>query len=65
MSGRGFNRSIAVRYMMFVLGLFVGAFGTVLAIKANLGVAPWETFHIGLQKTFGLTIGLWSQIEGD
>ncbi|WGV62293.1 YitT family protein [Brevibacillus brevis] len=64
MSGRGFNRSIAVRYMMFVLGLFVGAFGTVLAIKANLGVAPWETFHIGLQKTFGLTIGLWSQIVG-
>nr|WP_202890654.1 YitT family protein [Brevibacillus brevis] len=50
--------------MMFVLGLFVGAFGTVLAIKANLGVAPWETFHIGLQKTFGLTIGLWSQIVG-
>lgn len=64
MSGKQFNRSIAVRYAMFVLGLFVGAFGTVLAIKANLGVAPWETFHIGLQKTFGLTIGIWSQIVG-
>jgi uncharacterized membrane protein YczE len=53
-----------IRYAMFVLGLFIGAFGCVLAIKANLGVAPWDTFHIGLQKTFGLTIGIWSQIVG-
>ena len=58
------SKSIAVRYAMFVLGLFIGAFGCVLAIKANLGVAPWDTFHIGLQKTFGLTIGIWSQIVG-
>jgi uncharacterized membrane protein YczE len=49
---------------MFILGLAVGAFGCVLTIKANLGVAPWDTFHIGLQKTFGLTIGIWSQIVG-
>ncbi|MGE7272019.1 YczE/YyaS/YitT family protein [Brevibacillus panacihumi] len=49
---------------MFVLGLFVCAFGCVLTIQANMGVAPWDTFHIGLQKTFGLTIGIWSQIAG-
>ncbi|EMT53813.1 MULTISPECIES: YczE/YyaS/YitT family protein [Brevibacillus] len=55
---------IVVRYAMFVLGLFIGAFGCVLMIKANLGVSPWDVFHIGLQKTFGLTIGLWSQIVG-
>lgn len=64
MSGIRINRSIMIRYAMFVLGLFIGAFGCVLAIKANLGVAPWDTFHIGLQKTFGLTIGIWSQIVG-
>jgi uncharacterized membrane protein YczE len=63
-SGTRVSKSIAVRYAMFVLGLFIGAFGCVLAIKANLGVAPWDTFHIGLQKTFGLTIGIWSQIVG-
>lgn len=53
-----------IRYAMFVLGLFVCAFGCVLTIQANMGVAPWDTFHIGLQKTFGLTIGIWSQIAG-
>lgn len=55
---------IVIRYAMFVLGLLVGAFGCVLMIKANLGVSPWDVFHIGLQKTFGLTIGLWTQIVG-
>ena len=64
MSGIRIRRSLVVRYFMFILGLFIGAFGCVLAIKANLGVAPWDTFHIGLQKTFGLTIGIWSQIVG-
>ncbi|MFY0543337.1 YczE/YyaS/YitT family protein [Brevibacillus sp. H7] len=49
---------------MFVLGLAIGAFGCVMTIKANLGVSPWDTFHIGLQRTFGLTIGIWSVIVG-
>ncbi|MDF2680589.1 MAG: hypothetical protein K0R47_1779 [Brevibacillus sp.] len=53
-----------MRYVMFILGLFVGALGCVMTIQAHLGVAPWDTFHIGLQKTFGLTIGIWSQIVG-
>ncbi|GED53176.1 putative membrane protein YczE [Brevibacillus borstelensis] len=64
MSGIRMGGPIVVRYAMFVLGLFIGAFGCVLMIKANLGVSPWDVFHIGLQKTFGLTIGLWSQIVG-
>jgi uncharacterized membrane protein YczE len=63
-SGSRVGISLAIRYAMFVLGLFVGAFGCVLTIQAGLGVAPWDTFHIGLQMTFGLTIGIWSQIVG-
>lgn len=58
------DRSAVIRGGMFVLGLSVMAFGCYLTIQAGLGVAPWDTFHIGLQKTFGLTIGLWSDIVG-
>jgi len=58
------RKVLAVRYFMFIFGLAVGAFGCMLTIKAHLGVSPWDTFHIGLQKTFGLTIGIWSQIVG-
>lgn len=55
---------LAVRYSVFMLGLAVMGFGIAMMIEANVGVAPWDTLHIGLQKTFGLTIGMWSQIMG-
>lgn len=58
------NRALFVRYTMFMLGLVVMAVGTSFTIVASLGTAPWETFHIGLYYTFGLTIGTWSQIVG-
>nr|WP_258000354.1 YitT family protein [Bacillus sp. Marseille-P3661] len=40
------------------------SFGIVLTIKANLGAAPWDVLHVGLNKQFGLTIGTWSIIVG-
>jgi uncharacterized membrane protein YczE len=58
------ERSLVIRYFMFTLGVAVMAFGCLLTIQADIGVTPWDTFHIGLQKTFGLTIGIWSQIVG-
>lgn len=53
-----------IRYTVFFAGLAVMAFGIGTMIEANLGVSPWDTLHIGLQNTFGLTIGMWSQIVG-
>jgi uncharacterized protein len=64
LSGKTVGRAIVIRYAMFMLGLLLGAIGVALTIQADLGVSPWDTFHIGLHKTFGLTIGLWSQIVG-
>ncbi|NGQ94782.1 YitT family protein [Brevibacillus sp. SYP-B805] len=49
---------------MFLLGLAVIAYGVVMTIEADFGVSPWDVLHIGLQKTFGLTIGIWSQLIG-
>lgn len=57
-------RPVAIQYSVFMLGLAVMGYGIGMMIDANLGVAPWDTLHIGLQKTFGLTIGMWSQIVG-
>jgi len=55
---------LAVRCVAFMLGLAVMGYGIGMMIEADLGVAPWDTLHIGLQKTLGLTIGMWSQIVG-
>ncbi|AMX82790.1 hypothetical protein GS3922_03350 [Geobacillus subterraneus] len=53
-----------LRWGIYFAGLFVMSFGIVLTIKADVGCAPWDVLHIGLQRQFGLTIGAWSIIVG-
>lgn len=53
-----------IRWLIFTVGLMVMAFGIVLMIRAELGNAPWDVLHIGLNIQLGLTIGLWSIIAG-
>lgn len=54
----------AIKWSVFFIGLIIMAFGIVLMIKADIGVAPWDVLHIGLYKQFGLSIGTWSIIIG-
>jgi uncharacterized membrane protein YczE len=61
---RNHRMALVVRWLIFTFGLIVMAFGIVLMIKAELGSAPWDVFHIGLTLQFGLTIGTWSIIVG-
>lgn len=42
---------------MLLLGFFFCAFGTVMALKSNLGLSPWDVFHQGISNITGLTIG--------
>jgi uncharacterized protein len=56
--------AMVIRYVTFILGLAVMALGSYMTIEAHLGVSPWDSFHMGLQKTFGLTIGTWSELVG-
>ncbi|MDQ0339538.1 putative membrane protein YczE [Caldalkalibacillus uzonensis] len=53
-----------IRWLIFMLGVIIMSFGIVLMIKADMGNAPWDVFHIGLYYQFGLTIGLWSILVG-
>lgn len=51
-------------YIQLIIGLFVFAAGIVLMLKANLGMAPWSVFHVGITNHFPLTLGRVSQIVG-
>lgn len=51
-------------WVVFTVGLLVMAFGIALMIRAEVGSAPWDVFHIGLYQQFGLTIGTWSIMIG-
>lgn len=53
-----------LRWSIYFAGLLVMSFGIVLTMKADVGCAPWDVLHIGLERTFGLTVGTWSIIVG-
>jgi len=47
-----------------ITGLFFYALGIVTTIKANIGYAPWDVFHVGLSGKTGLSLGIISIIVG-
>ncbi|MBO8173471.1 MAG: membrane protein [Bacillaceae bacterium] len=53
-----------IAFSLFLPGLFVMSLGIVMMIYAGLGVPSWDVLHVGLQKTVGLTIGIWNQLVG-
>ncbi|PKR85183.1 YczE/YyaS/YitT family protein [Heyndrickxia camelliae] len=55
---------LMVRFLIFVIGLLIMAFGLDLIIVAHFGATPWDVLHVGLFQHFGLTIGSWSIIIG-
>ena len=53
-----------MRLFNMVTGLFFFALGIVITIKANIGYAPWDVFHVGLTYKTGLSLGIVSIIVG-
>lgn len=54
-----------IRWSFFFIGLAVLGLGIAMTIKGKaFGIGPWDVFHYGLFKQFGLTIGTWSIITG-
>ncbi len=51
-----------MRYLLMLGGFFCMATGAVLILNANLGVPPWDVFHLGL--TLHLNISYGQAIQG-
>ena len=51
-------------YLQITFGLFVFAVGIVLILKSNLGMGPWDVFHVGITHYLPLTLGRVTQITG-
>src|SRR4029077_11708123 len=45
-------------------GLVLYGVSSSLLVLAGLGLDPWDVFHQGLSRTFGLAIGTWAIIVG-
>lgn len=58
------NSIFMLRVIIFVVGIFILAFGAATMIKASLGTATWDVLHIGLANLTSLSVGRWVQIVG-
>jgi uncharacterized membrane protein YczE len=52
------------RLAQLFAGLVLYGFSASLLLLAGLGVDPWDVFHQGLSRTFGLGVGTWVIIVG-
>ena len=57
-------RDVRVRLVQLYAGLLVYGVSSSLLVLAGLGLDPWDVFHQGLSRTFGLSIGTWTIIVG-
>ncbi|MEW2358670.1 hypothetical protein [Spirillospora sp. NPDC029432] len=55
---------MARRLFQLYAGLALYGFGIALQVASTLGNDPWDVFHEGLARRFGLSIGLWIIIAG-
>lgn len=49
--------SILKNSLLAAFGLFGFGVGVYLTIQANIGVAPWDTFYLGINKATGIQYG--------
>jgi uncharacterized membrane protein YczE len=57
-------RDVRVRLVQLYAGLLLYGFSASLLVLAGLGLDPWDVFHQGLSRTFGLAIGTWAILVG-
>ena len=57
-------RQYIARFIRLMGGLFLYALGIIFTLKANIGYAPWEVFHVGLSSVTGISLGLITILVG-
>src|SRR5690349_24574500 len=53
-----------LRLVQLYAGLVLYGISSSLLVLAGLGLDPWDVFHQGLSRTFGLAIGTWAILVG-
>ena len=51
-------KQLFFRLSNMTIGFLLTALGIIITLKANIGYAPWEVFHVGLSNTTGLSFGM-------
>ncbi|MDN3017637.1 membrane protein [Paenibacillus sp. BSR1-1] len=56
---------LLIRFLFFIIGLFIMTFGVCMTIKvADIGVGAWDALNVALTERVGLSVGKWVMIDG-
>lgn len=58
------SKNMPKRLFQLYSGLLIYGVAAALLVRAKLGLDPWDVFHQGLSRQFGLAIGTWVIIVG-
>lgn len=58
------ERSHTSRWLQLFLGLLLYGVAIALMVRSDLGLGPWDAFHMGLSRLTGMTIGVASIVVG-
>ena len=61
---QGTKKRFVFRLILCVTGMFICALGTVLMLRADLGMNPWGILHQGMSLKLGISFGRASQYLG-
>ncbi len=51
-------------WLQLLTGLFGFSLSVTLMIQSNLGLGPWDAFHVGLNQKLGVSVGVASIVVG-
>ncbi|WP_234031497.1 YczE/YyaS/YitT family protein [Lentibacillus cibarius] len=57
-------RLIRAGIHFYLAGIFILTLGIALTIQSTLGAAPYDALLVGLNRTFGFTVGTWEYVVG-
>lgn len=58
------KRPAALRWAQLMTGLVGIGIAVPVMIQSDLGLGPWDAFHVGLHNVFGITVGMASILVG-
>ena len=58
------TRAATIQWLRLIVGLFGCSLAVALMIRSQLGLGPWDAFHVGLHHITGMTVGTVSIVVG-
>ena len=58
------RRTVTFRAGQFLVGMACWGLASTLLIRSELGLGPWDAFHVGLHRLSGLSVGVAAIVTG-